>query len=40
VQAFFRHKQQLGTVAYAENFHGEISFSVIWWPFVFGMRYL
>jgi len=28
------------TVAYAENFHGGVSFSSIWWPFVFGVRCL
>jgi len=28
----------LQSVAYAENFHGWISFSGIWWSFVFGVR--
>jgi len=27
-------------VAYAENFHCGVSFSSIWWPFVFGARSL
>jgi len=28
------------TVAYPESFHGGLSFSGIWWPFVFGVRCL
>jgi len=31
---------QLSAVAYAENFHGGISFSGIWWSFIFGVRCL
>jgi len=27
-------------MVYAENFHGGVSFSGIWWPFVFGVRCL
>jgi len=27
-------------VAYAENFNGVVSFSGIWWSFLFGMRCL
>jgi len=27
----------LSAVAYAENFHGEVSFSDIWWSFVSGV---
>ena len=30
----------LGPVAYAENFHGGVSFSGIWWLFVSGVRSL
>jgi len=28
------------SVAYAENFHGEVSFSGIWWSLVFSVRCL
>jgi len=27
-------------VAYVENFHGGVSFSGVWWSFVFGVRCL
>jgi len=27
-------------VAYTENFHVGLSFSGVWWSFVFGVRYL
>jgi len=32
--------RQGGAVAYAENFHGGVSFSGIWWSFVCGVRSL
>jgi len=28
------------SVAYAKNSHGWVSFSCIWWSFVFGVRFL
>jgi len=31
---------RLRAVAYAENFHGGVSFSGIWWSFVFGAHCL
>jgi len=33
-------KYRLYSVGHAENFHGGVSFSGIWWSFVFGVRFL
>jgi len=32
--------EEVVPVAYTENFHGGVSFSGIWWSFVFGERCL